>query len=68
MGVGCRCFTYQPAALDRAADSIKGVSTHGFGSSACSVPAILMCEFELTLNDSMRREEGDERDINGMRR
>lgn len=35
-------LAYQPAALDRAADSIKGVSTQGFGSSSCFVFAILI--------------------------
>ena len=41
-GGGCgHNVAYQPAALDRAADSINGVSTHGFGSSSCSMSAIL---------------------------
>ena len=31
-GMNGKWGTYQPAALDSAADSINGVSTHGFGS------------------------------------
>ena len=38
-----RLHTYHPAALDRAADSINGVSTQGLGSSAsCFMFVILM--------------------------
>ena len=55
-GNKCGCnVAYQPAALDKAADSINGVSTHGFGSSACSISAILICESDLTLNNFTRR-------------
>ena len=49
---GCRCFAYQPAALDRADDSINGVSTQGFGSSSWSMFAILIGGSDVMLNKS----------------